>query len=256
MDKTKLFVTAAPGDCQAAQSFGLPVAHMAYRVGAGPHLYRSSLPVAVRGGLMVIDDLDFAGKGDEEPFCREVLMECVSRDFSGVVAAFQEHPSQVLKKIIGKLGDLLHARGLKLYVTELYGKESDKAHVLIPTAISGGSLTQRLREAIDRYGASRVALEVERVATDFFLPSPSGQGQDLTLEELLALQKERNPSIFFSDELCAHYFTYMNKLNGAHFILFDDGNSIRKKLQIAQSLGIQEAFLIYPEIKDIMKDIV
>lgn len=256
MEKTKLIITAAPEDSQAAQSFGLTVAYMAYRVGSGPHLFRSSLPVAVRGGLMVIDDREFDGRGEAEPFCREVLMECLDREFDGVVLDFQEHPSPVLKKIVAKLGETLTARDLTLYVTEFYGKESDKARVLIPTAISGGSLTQRLRDAIDRFGAERVALEVERVATDFFLPSPSGQGKSLTREELAALRKERNPSIFFSNELCAHYFTYMNKLNGAHFILFDDGNSIRKKLAVAQNLGIHEAFLVYPEVKDIMKDVV
>ncbi|MDD4715226.1 MAG: hypothetical protein PHT34_01570 [Oscillospiraceae bacterium] len=252
MDKTKLFLTAAPGDCIAAQSFGLPVAHMAYRLGAGPHLYRSNLPAAVRGGLMVMDDLGFSGEGEVDPFCQEVVLECANRSFSGVVAAFQEHPSPVMKKIVGKLGDALHARELSFFVTELYGKDSDKAHVLIPTAISGGSLAQRLEEAISRYGAGHIALEVERVATDFFLPSPSGQGQDLTPEKLKTLREERNPSVFFSDELCAHYFTYMNKLNGAHFILFDDATSIRKKLQVAQNFGISETFLMYPEIKDMM----
>ncbi|MFQ7451810.1 hypothetical protein M5E87_16080 [Flavonifractor plautii] len=32
----KLLLTAPPDQCRAALRFGLPVAHVAYRVGAGP----------------------------------------------------------------------------------------------------------------------------------------------------------------------------------------------------------------------------
>ena len=67
--------------------------------------------------------------------------------------------------------------------------------------------------------------------------------------------EERSPSIFFSNELCAHYFTYMTKQNGAHFILFDDGPSIRKKLQIARNLGITQCLLPYPDVSDILTEI-
>ena len=46
----KLLLTAPPDQCRAALRFGLPVAHVAYRVGGGPHLFRASIPVSVRGG--------------------------------------------------------------------------------------------------------------------------------------------------------------------------------------------------------------
>ena len=91
-------------------------------------------------------------------------------------------------------------------------------------------IRERAEKAAAQYGAGRVALAVERVAADFFLPAPSGQGHPLSQEELKALMDEREPAVFFSNELCAHYFTYMNRQNGAHFVLFDDAASIRKKL--------------------------
>ena len=59
----KLLLTAPPDQCRAALRFGLPVAHVAYRVGGGPHLFRASIPVSVRGGLMVIDNTGFDGRG-------------------------------------------------------------------------------------------------------------------------------------------------------------------------------------------------
>ena len=247
-----LILITPPGDSRAARSTGLTLAHLAYRVGGGPHLFRANLPVAVRGGLMVIDSEGFDGKGEATPFCHEVLRECTARGFGGVVCNFEGRPIPLLAQAVAQLGDLLDKRGWPLYVTESYGGASDKARVLIPSALSGGSLRQRLEEAVARYGAGRVALAVERVAEDFFLPSPTGQGVPLSREELRQQLTERSPTVFFSAELCAHYFTYMSKQNGAHFILFDDAGSIRKKLQIAAGLGISTALLAYPEVDDLL----
>ena len=108
---------------------------------------------------------------------------------------------------------------------------------------------------MERFGAARVALAVERVAEDFFLPSPTGQGRPLTREELRQRLEERAPSVFFSSELCAHYFTYMSRQNGAHFVLFDDAGSIRKKLQVARNLGISSAVLAYPQVDDLLPEL-
>ena len=67
--------------------------------------------------------------------------------------------------------------------------------------------------------------------------------------------EQRTPSVFFSDQLCAHYFTYMSRENGAHFVLFDDAGSIRKKLLLARNLGIRQAVLAYPQVDDLLEDI-
>ena len=239
----KLLLTAPPDQCRAALRFGLPVAHVAYRVGGGPHLFRASIPVSVRGGLMVIDNTGFDGRGEAGPFCQEVLRECMARGYDGILCDFEGHPLQVLAQAVRTLGELTKKRGWPLYVTEAYAPFSDSAIALIPSALSGGSLQQRLQEA------------VERVAEDFFLPSPTGQGMPLTREELRQRLEERAPSVFFSSELCAHYFTYMSRQNGAHFVLFDDAGSIRKKLQVARNLGISSAVLAYPQVDDLLPEL-
>ena len=194
----KLLLTAPPDQCRAALRFGLPVAHVAYRVGGGPHLFRASIPVSVRGGLMVIDNTGFDGRGEAGPFCQEVLRECMARGYDGILCDFEGHPLQVLAQAVRTL---------------------------------------------------------ERVAEDFFLPSPTGQGMPLTREELRQRLEERAPSVFFSSELCAHYFTYMSRQNGAHFVLFDDAGSIRKKLQVARNLGISSAVLAYPQVDDLLPEL-
>ena len=252
--RIQLILAAPPEDVTAAQAHGLTLAHMAYRVGGGPHLFRSNQPNPPRGGLMYIDDGGFDGRGTPDAFCQEVVRECAARGFGGVVCAF-DRKLPLLSAVVEQLGPMLVRQGRSFYVSEPYGRCTATGRVLIPTALSGGSLRQRLGEAAERYGAGRVALAVERTAADFFLPSPDGQGRPLTREELKARLEERSPSVFFSDELCARYFTYMNRQNGAHFVLFDDAGSIRKKLRLAEALGIDRALLCYPEVSDLMGDI-
>ena len=252
--RMQLILAAPPEDVTAAQAHGLTLAHMAYRVGGGPHLFRSSQPNPPRGGLMYIDDGGFDGRGTPDAFCQEVVRECAARGFGGVICAF-DRKLPLLSAVVEQLGPMLVRQGRSFYVSEPYGRCTATGRVLIPTALSGGSLRQRLSEAAERYGAGRVALAVERTAADFFLPSPDGQGRPLTREELKARLEERSPSVFFSDELCARYFTYMNRQSGAHFVLFDDAGSIRKKLRLAEVLGIDRALLCWPEVSDLMGDI-
>ena len=252
--RMQLILAAPPEDVTAAQAHGLTLAHMAYRVGGGPHLFRSNQPIPARGGLMYIDDGGFDGRGTPDAFCQEVVRECAARGFGGVICAF-DRKLPLLSAVVEQLGPMLVRQGRSFYVSEPYGRCTATGRVLIPTALSGGSLRQRLGEAAERYGAGRVALAVERTAADFFLPSPDGQGRPLTREELAAKRRELSPSVFFSDELCARYFTYMNRQNGAHFVLFDDAGSIRKKLRLAEALGIDRALLCYPEVSDLMGDI-
>lgn len=254
-DHTDLLLAVSADHLPDAQRWGLTLAHMAYRIGGGPHLFRATLPLTATGGLMVVDDAGFDGRGDPGPFCKEVLRECSLRGFTGVICDF-ERPLTLSGRIVADLSALLQRQGWPLYVSERYAQYSDTARVLIPSALSGGTLQGRLEEAADRYGAQRVVLAVERVAEDFYLPAPSGSGTRLTREELRQRMEERAPSVFFSNELCAHYFTYMSGQSGAHFVLFDDGGSIRKKLQVARRLGIRQALLPYPEVADVLGEIV
>ena len=128
--------------------------------------------------------------------------------------------------------------------------------MLIPSALSGGTLRERLEEAAGRFGAGRVVLAVERTAEDFFLPAPRGRGVPLARAELKRRMDALRPPVFFSGELCAHYFTYMSRQTGAHFVLFDTAVSIREKLKLSRACGVTRAVLAWPEVDDILQDIV
>lgn len=197
---------------------------------------------------MVLDTRGFDG-GDVAGLCRQVAHECGSRNFCAVVCGAA---GSVPQRLAGALDEMLARRSIDLYVPEHWGRYTQTARVLIGSALSGGSLTCRLQEAAERFGgAERVALRVERSAEDFFLPAPGGSGKPLTGQELSELMKRLKPSVFFSDELCARYFTYMTEKGGVHFVLFDDKDTVRKKLQVAHRLGIGKAVARFEQVEDL-----
>ena len=85
---------------------------------------------------------------------------------------------------------------------------------------------------------------------DFTLPAPTGQGNALSAAEFQTLIEQEAPSVFFSPELCARYFTYTCGKE-THFVLFDDAETLNQKLQIGRQLGFSAAFFMWPEIKDL-----
>ncbi|MCI2105193.1 MAG: hypothetical protein LKK00_00520 [Intestinimonas sp.] len=250
--KTELIFAVSPSDETSARGTGRKLAHMAYRVGAGARLLRAGSPG--RNGLLFLNDGDFDGRGDPTALSREIIRECAARSYNGAVFDFSRRVP-TLSRAVNLLSGAFRERGWSLYVTEPYAREAAGAKVLIPTAVSGGSLHQRFTEAVEQYGAERVAVAAERVAEDFSLPAPNGQGTAMTQEQLRARMEQRSPSVFFSDMLCAHYFTYMDRKTGAHFILFDTADSLKKKIQVAREVGISDVMLPYPEVADLLPDL-
>lgn len=246
-----LILIVPPEQLRQIQGLSVTAAHQAYRIGRGPHLFRAGSTAPVKGGLMAVDAQGFDGRGNGRVLCDEVIRECAARGFQGLVCDLEGPVQPVMEWVLHELGERFVRRGWRLYIPEQYAHCAPQARVMVSSAVSGGSLQGRLEEAISRYGLSRVVLAVERVAEDFYLPSMSGSGYSLSREALERELQERQPSIFFSHELCARYFTYMSRDNGAHFVLFDDGDTIRKKLQTARGLGISGAVAAWDDIADV-----
>ena len=237
MTKDTFILLAQPEQLRQLQGWDAVPAHLAYRIGRGPHLFRAGSGPIPQGGLMVVADQDFDGLGPSAPFCQEVVRECQARGFSGAVLDF-EGRLPPLEQIAAQLDETFSHRGWSLYVPEAYGACAPPATVMIPSALSGGSLALRLQEARERFGRDRVALALQKAAEDFFLPSPTGSGLPLSREQLAERLERLRPAVFFSNELCARYFTYMSRESGAHFVLFDDGDTLRRKVEVARSAGI------------------
>ena len=243
------YLAVTPAEAREAARFRCALAHVAYCIGPESTLLRQNLLLQTRGGLLSITDSSAPFIDRPEALAAAALRECGRRNYTGAVLDFEAPPSPDRLAFAAELAKRLAPR--PLYVPESYG-EAEGAVTLLCTAISGGNFAQRLQEsAAARGGAGRMGLDVERLRMDFPLPAPSGEGLPLSGEELQALLDRESPSVFFSPDLCARYFTYT--LGGeTHFVLFDDADTLRQKLRLGSSMGFSAAFLMYPEVKDLL----
>jgi len=77
----------------------------------------------------------------------------------------------------------------------------------------------------------------------------------MSQQALRQLISRLEPRVFFSQYLCAHYFTYMSLETGAPFVLFDDAVSFGKKLELAKAAGIPRCFLLYPAVAEFLPEL-
>ncbi|WP_287227332.1 hypothetical protein [Oscillibacter sp.] len=60
-----------------------------------------------------------------------------------------------------------------------------------------------------------------------------------------------SPPPFSLQDLCARYFTYARD-GETHFVLFDDADTLSQKLRTGGNMGFAAAFLMYPEVQDLL----
>jgi len=247
----QIFLAATPEKFREAIRYTERIAHVAYRIGRDGRLTRRNLLARTRGGIMVLGDQECGTIQDCAMLCREVWRECGNRGFGGVVADFEREPAPDRIAFLEAMGRILSRNHMRLFVPEIYGSSVPQAYVLICTALSGGVLQQRLEEAAQTFGQRRLALDLQRLRMAFPLPCPTGEGRPMTGEELERMLQTKQPAVFYSADLCAKYFT--NTQNGeGEFVLFDDADTIRKKIQIGREIGIKAGFLMYPETEDLL----
>ncbi|MBQ3102908.1 MAG: hypothetical protein IJC58_01335 [Oscillospiraceae bacterium] len=239
------YLAAAPAHRRSASAHTTNLAHIAYRIGENSTLLRHDLPA--QGGLLCVEDRDAPPIPSAEKLCAAALRECRRQNFSGILLDFERTPSPDRRAFVRHLEAL---RGsLSLYIPRAYSADAPKAALLIGSAISGGDFRSYLSQL--RSLNHPLALDTERLRMDFPLPCPSGIGTPLTKE---ALAQRMPPATFFSRELCARYFTYQENGN-THFVLFDDAETMNRKVRIAEELGFAAAFFLWPEIEDLANDI-
>lgn len=246
-----IYLAVALEQLPQALRFTERIAHAAYRIGPDGRLVRRNLLPRTRGGLLVLEDWKSGPVLDAAALCRDVWRECGNRGYGGVVADFEGEPAEDKAAFLEALGAVLSRNRMKFFVPEAYGHRISQAGVLICTAISGGVLRQRLEAAAGQFGASRVALDLQRLRMSFPLPCPEGEGAPMSAEALETLLRERRPSIFYSGDLCAKYFT-CTRDGESRFVMFDDADTLRRKIQLGQELGLGAGFLMYPETVDLL----
>lgn len=220
------------------------VAHMAYRVEDGPRLMRLSRRLPGQGGLLYCPVGASLRGGNAAGFCAQLVRECAARQFQGVIADLEPGHAGLARQ----LDEALSRRGLAVYVPEAYQAQCPRARVLVSSAISGGTLRGRFAEALERYGPERTVAALERRAEDFVLPARKGSGTPLSPQELQALRGRLRPSVYWSPELGGRYFTYFQGGGTAHFVLFDDGETLRYQLRTAGEAGVRNALAVWEDL--------
>jgi hypothetical protein len=108
-------IAAEPKEIKNASSFRQPLAHMAYKIGRDARLYRSEDAAAVEDGYMILSSEGEVRADDYT--VTEIISECKSRRFKGVLANFGAAP--LLTEISKELNEL----NLRLIVTENLGSD-------------------------------------------------------------------------------------------------------------------------------------
>lgn len=247
----QIYLAVTPEASQEAQKYCRNLAHVAYRIGPGSALLRQSLLLQTKGGLLSVSDHDAPFIDSPEGLRDAVLRECGRRNYGGVLLDFEEASRRDRAAFVMSLAPALSASRRTLYLPESYAGAAPGGVVLLCTAVSGGSFSQYLQEAVTQAGgAGRLALDVQRLRMDFRLPARSGEGDPLSEEALSRLMEREAPAVFFSQDLCARYFTY-SRGGEAHFVLFDDADTLNQKLRLGAGLGFSAAFFMWPEIRDV-----
>ena len=239
-----LILASPPEYCKNALLWGLPVAHMASHT-CGRLLYRRSLPENLRCGLMLIANINPGGDCSRERVTERILQECLNRCYSGVIADF-EPPCSFAGQLLPFLYSELKRRRLSFYVSEWASDYVKDCHVILSSAITGGTLHQRIGDSVHAFGRDNIVLDFEIMSHDFLLPAKGGKGRKISKNIIGELMEFHHAKPQFSTELCCNYFTYRNK-QGMHFVLYDDAESVNRKTELSMKLGISKAICLYPE---------
>ncbi|MDO4286825.1 MAG: hypothetical protein Q4C40_03785 [Eubacteriales bacterium] len=246
MDFQTNWIIAATGtDAVHAREAGFTCLHLCSRLSADGTFSLLSHPASSRGDFLGIADSNSVPKKCQS-FAFDAVSAAESRGCTGIMADF-ERP--LLQDLTRALDRETQRSGLQLLIPLALAEYAPHACVIADTAVSGGSLEDRFSELLQRFGTEKLAAQLVCSCADFPLPCANPEGTALTREEFHSLLNRTGATVFFSRELCAKYFTYSSG-DQAHFVLFDDADTLRAKVRILTRLGVNRLLVIYPDAKE------
>ena len=220
---TKNLVAVCAGrDAVRAAAQGMQVLHLCLGLSENGALERRQLPAMQRGCFLGLCD---PPRGlrlcNPERLALDLAFEAKRVNAPGVFADFERETAQTLA-LLRAFDEALAEDGIPLYVPVNIGRDLEHAVLTVSTALSGGSLTAYFSSLQGIYGAHRVAAFLQPVSQDFTLPSASPDGKPLSA-------------------------AYTDREGAAHFVLFDDADTLAAKLAQLTGCGVQTVFALYPD---------
>lgn len=239
-------------DTAHAAGSGLKVLHLCLGVTESGSLRRLQLPTAKARSYLGLCDLPRQLQTINAPrLAADLIYEAKRTQALGVFADF-ERDVPVCRELLAALDQALEQEKIPFFVPIASRQAVHYATLTVDTAISGGSLTERISSLQGMYGAKRIAAFLHPVSNDFVLPSETPDGTVLSPEERQALLARTGSQAFFSRELCAKYFTYTDGSGRAHFVLFDDNTTMQAKLAQLSGCGVRTVFALYPDAERLL----
>lgn len=245
----EMVLVCAGADSKRAQASGLPVLHLGLGLRQDGSLYRLTL-LAVQNPGCYLGVCDRGMTRFCPAACEQLLTEAQRVGAAGLVVDCERNIPPV-QSFVQALDAACANKELPLFVPLSQAQAVSHASLIVDTALSGGSLWERFGRLAEQY-PGRIAADLRPISRDFLLPAPDSEGTPLQAEAREALRRRAGAQTFFSRELCARYFTYMDQAGNGHFVLYDDDDTLREKCACLQSLGIAPIFARYPDVRTLL----
>lgn len=248
MKADRITLAVLPPELPECRGLGLRLCHLGYRISSAGELLKSRALGEPAGGRMAVMG-GIPASIDAARLAEQIAAECAARNYGAVVldAALSPGAASLRDVLLPRLA----AMDVRLFLDPALGAPS--ASLLFSGGVTGGSFALYVRELFEKY-RDRAALEIVPLSLDFTLPSSGDDGAALPPERLTALLDECGTS-YYSRELAARYFTYHAQGGATHFVLYDDAQTIREKIETAQREGIVEVFLPYGPLREMLPDV-
>ena len=240
----KKYIVVSPTDIKPAYIQLNNCVQMIYRINDSGILQRVPNYTTTTRNIMGIDDKTGLSSCDIDKLFRDITNEISRRNYSGVLLNIKLENLDVGKA--EKLFSLLSQRKITYFLPIELAQMSKDAKIILPSSISGGSISEMIKNISDKYTPTRVCIEIIRNCHDFEMPAYKPDGYMLTREKFDALLDEYTPQCFFNADLGCKYFTYRQD-GKIHFVLFDDPDTAIYKINLANSHGLHGVFLLCSE---------
>ncbi len=246
-----LVIVCAGKDTLKASTYNIQLLQLCISVGKGMSLNRLYIPAKTKGDILGLSDIGITD--GETNFCvKSILHEVKRGEFAGIFADF-ERKDKAVCSLLSELDEMTNKENIPFYVPVCNERAVKYATLVTQSALSGGSLEEYIL-GLDKKYKDRIAVSIRPICTDFILPSENSEGTPISHREKQEKMQKYNAGAFFSRELCAKYFTYMDESDQGHFVLFDDLGTISAKIEILNNLPVKKIFALYPDIEKLLRD--
>ena len=242
------YIVAEPADIKQASRTAMKVIGLNYKISGDGGLKKSVLTAGEQTVMGISDEEITNPVTNAEKLCCDIFYEAKSGGYRGVLFDFESRAAWMYP-FVSALSYGLFERGLKHYVPERFHSAAPCAKLIINAAVSGGSFADMYGSAVQKYGKERISFELSPGRHDFIIPSYSAEGKALSQNEFDNITEKYHPSVYFSSELLAKYFTYRDSTGNFHFVIFDDAATVQEKLAFFDNNRADSVFMLFSDWK-------